>query len=543
MLQEEVYQPTFRSRVEGKLLSLYKSGIQKLAPRVGANPVKSQNAVAWCLHGEVCTRVVFFNYLWRNHHEEWVILDLQLLDAEGNELWRESRTVGNDETTIVDSAEIAKAVGLKEFEGYLVLTTSLAKMPQMIDLIRFNVDYYTDTGLISSVHDQAIFGPSFPENNHSLGKMEVVETADIGTALIFLNSLIYANVPVTAKIEVKRHDGQSIDIGSYSLEPKKMLRVELGKEQPGLETFLQGKPGQVIVESNYYIRRAAVLQYSKKKLSSWYSVNHSEEYRGKPPYLTRNMILPVQKEGSSPMSPLPFFHNFRSMTTDFVVFHDVPAAGETQTYGLTLFDQNGTRIFHGDNVTTVPLHGTGRIAVKDFLPEDQSVYGLAQVFLAGEPHNTAWQQDFPADAHYLIDGGKWDAMYGQGSYRKVNAGEGTRARVFSRIYYDEQFETDLIFIHPSTAADESDTIGETSTQVTLCHPNGKMTITRELKLKPFSTRLVKVAELFPEIETFGMRPGLACGVYVRDVTAKVLVVHLTRNKDNSSIATDHFYGG
>jgi len=115
-----------------------------------------------------------------------------------------------------------------------------------------------------------------------------------------------------------------------------------------------------------------------------------------------------------------------------------------------------------------------------------------------------------------------------------------RARVFSRIYYDEQFETDLVFFYPSTSTHAGSKIKESSTQVTLCDPTGKITITRELRLKPLSTMVVSLPELFPEINTFSLKPGIACGVYVRDVTAKVLVVHLTRNKSNSSIATDHF---
>lgn len=543
MLQEGKSLPTFGSRLDGKLRRLWMAGLRKVTPKKQPGSERFQNAVAWCIHGELATRVVFFNYFWRNHHEERVRLDIQLFSAEGRELWRESRLVSQDETLVIDSAEIACAIGKEQFEGYLAFSTFLSRVPEHIELIRFNVDYYTVDGLISSVHDQAIFAPASPAIHHSLGKMEVVETKDIGTSLIFMNSLSYDAVPIVANVEVKRHDGASIHVGSYVLQSKCMLRIELGKTQPDLEKFLEGKSGQVVVESDFYIKRAAVVQYSKKKLSSWYSVNHSEEYRGNPPYLTKSISVPAIDGRDGPMAPMPFFYNYRNMNTEFVLFHDVPAAGSEQVYGLCLFDNEGKQIFRHNQILTVPLHGAGRIVLKDYLPADQSVFGLAQIFLSEAPNNAVWESNFPADVHYIIGAGEWDAMYSQGSYNSLNAGEGMRARVFGRVYHNEQFKTELIFIHPSTALDSEKMISESCTQVTLCDPTGKITITRELRLKPFSTILLNLSELFPEIESFGLKPGMACGVYVRDVKVKIIVVHLTRNKGNTSIAADHFYGG
>ena len=268
MLQEGICLPTIRSRIDKKLRRLWMEGLRKITPRKPLGAERFQNAVAWCIHGDLATRVVFFNYFWRNHHEERVKLDIQFFSAEGQELWRESRVVSQDETLVIDSAEIARAIGQVQFEGYLAFSTLLGRVPEYIDHIRFNVDYYTVDGLISSVHDQAIFAPAAPKIHHSLGKMEVVETENIGTALIFMNSLSFDAVPIAANVEVKRHDGSSIHVGSYVMRPKSMLRVELGKERPDLEQFLEGKSGQVVVESDFGIRRAAVVQYSNKNTNS-----------------------------------------------------------------------------------------------------------------------------------------------------------------------------------------------------------------------------------------------------------------------------------
>ena len=543
MLQENLNPPSFRDRAERKLRRLWTAGIHKVTPKSAANNKRFVNAVAWCIHGEVATRVVFFNYFWRNHHEETIKLDIQLIDAKGQELWRDSKLVLQDQTLIVDSADIAKSIGLEEFEGYLAFSSTLSRVPEFIELIRFNVDYYSTSGAISTVHDQAIFAPAHPSIHHSLGKMEVVETKGIGTALIFTNSLAFHATSISARVDVKRHDGESMLIGQFVVSPRAMLRIELGKEQPDLESFLQGKSGQVIVESNFYIKRAAVLQYSKAGLAQGFSVNHSEEYRGNPPYLTRKLSAPAIEGKFGSMAPMPYFHHYYGLTTDFVVFHDVPEAGKQQTYGISLFDESGKLVFQNENIITVPLYGTGRVCLKNYLPGNQGMFGLAQLFLSPYPYNERWADNFPADVHYMLGTGQWDAMYSQGSTSSLNAGEGSRTRVFSRVYYDDQFKTELVLFHASTAADEKSGVSESSTQITICDPTGKIAITREIHLKPFATRIVNIADLFPEIKTFGLRAGSACGIYIRDVKAKIITIHVTRNSENSAIAVDHFYGG
>ncbi|MGH8547006.1 MAG: hypothetical protein ACRERU_00060, partial [Methylococcales bacterium] len=443
----------------------------------------------------------------------------------------------------IDSADIATLIGLAQFEGYLAFSSTLSKVPEFIELIRFNVDYYNASGAISTVHDQAVFAPAYPPSLHSLGKMEVVETRDIGTALIFINSLSFHATPISARVDVKRHDGGSIPIGQFELQPRGLLRIELGKEQPDLENFLAGKSGQVVVESDFYIKRAAVAQYSKAGFARWYSVNHSEEYRGKPPYVTREMSEAAHVSHNGSMAPMPFFHNHLGLTTDFVVFHDVTDAGAQQVYGIRLFDQNGHVVFQDDSVVTVLLHGTARLSLKDYLPMDRELFGLAQIFLANSPHNERWATSFPVDAHYILGDNLWDAMYSQGSYKSINAGEGSRTRVFSRAYYDDQFKTDLVLFYACSTPSETQERPESLTQVTICDPAGKIAITREVRLKPLTTHVLDLAKLFPEMKMFGLKPGSACGVYIRDVKAKIIAIHMTRNSQNTSVATDHFYGG
>jgi hypothetical protein len=542
MLHETLNPPTFKDRAARKLRRLL-SGVRKIGLKSPPMNHRFLNAAAWCMHGELATRVVFFNYFWRSHHEEVIRLDMQLIDVDGRELWRQSKMVMQDQTLIIDSADIAESIGVAKFEGYLAFSSNMSRVPEFIELIRFNVDYYTARGSISTVHDQAIFAAFYPPTAHSLGKMEVVENQDVGTALIFTNSLSFCDIPISARVEVRRHDGSSLHIGNFAIPARAMRRIELGKIQPDLEHFLQGKPGQVIAESNYYVKRAAVVQYSKSGIANGFSVNHSEEYRGNPPYLNSNLSSPALEARMGPMVPVPFFHNYQRLSTELVVFHDVAGAGPYQSYGVTLFDESGNQIFHDENVVTVALHGTARVRVKDLIPGKQEMFGLAQIFLAPASSNQRWTESFPAYVHYILHEGMWDAMYSQGSVSSLNAGEGSRTRVFCRAYHDNTLKTELIFFHASTSVDEKNRVPQSSTQVTLCDPTGRMAITRELCLKPFSTCIVKLEQLFPEIENFGMKPGMACGIYVRDVKAKIIGAHVTRNADNTAIAVDHFFGG
>ena len=543
MLQENLYPPTFKDRATQKLRRLWMAGINKVTPKSATAKGHFVNAAAWCIHGEIATRVVFFNYFWRNHHEETIKLDIQLIYTEGRELWRASKLVSQDQTLIIDSADIATSIGLAQFEGSLAFSSTMKKVPEFIELIRFNVDYYNAAGTISTVHDQAIFAPAYPPSAHSLGKMEVVETRDIGTALIFTNSLSYQNTAVSARVDVKAEDGRSKPIGHFAIKPRGMRRIELGRECSELEQFLAGKSGQVVVESDSYIKRAAVVQYWKAGFARWYSVNHSEEYRGNPPYVMRTMSEAAHASQNGPMAPMPFFHNYCGMTTDFVVFHDVADAGPRQVYGIRLFDSNGRVVFQDDSVFTVSLHGTARLSLGNYLPKDREFFGLAQIFLAKSPHNERWATSFPVDAHYILGDNSWDSMYSQGSYKSINAGEGSRTRVFSRAYCDDLFKTDVVLFYSSSASSDNVQMPESSTQVTICDPAGKIAITREVRLKPLTTQVLDLSKLFPETKMFGLKPGSACGVYIRDAAAKIIAVHMTRDSENKSIATDHFYGG
>ena len=251
----------------------------------------------------------------------------------------------------------------------------------------------------------------------------------------------------------------------------------------------------------------------------------------------------AQADQNGPMAPMPFFHNYCGMTTDFVLFHDVADAGAQQVYGIRLFDSNGRVVFQNDSVFRVSLHGTARLSLRDYLPKDRELFGLAQIFLAQSPHNERWATSFPADAHYVLGDNVWDSMYSQGSYKSINAGEGSRTRVFSRAYCDDLFKTDLVLFYACSTSTEKLQMPESTTQVTICDPAGKIAITREVRLKPLTTHVLDLAKLFPEIKMFGLKPGSACGVYIRDAKAKIIAIHMTRDSQNRSVATDHFYGG
>lgn len=541
MIEAKLPPPSFTYRFVRKIRRILSLSLQKLTPNTPQSEVNFKNSAAWFPHGEISTRVVFYNYFWRNHHEEVVRLDLQLFDENGNELWRDTQVVLQDRVLIIDSKDIGKKINASSFEGYLTLSCNLKRVPAAIELIRFNVDYYSNCGGISTVHDQAIFWP-VGTGNHSLGKMEVIDTPEFGTSFIFVNTLAYSDTPVDVSVEVKRHDGQSIFIGRYSIKSRAMRRIELWKDQPALGNFLEGKPGQLVAESNYYIKRATVLHHSKHQISDWFSVNHSEEYRGNYPYLDRVSKAQPATESNGPMSPVPFMHGYNNRNTDLVVFHDVPRAGQKQTYGINLYDAQGSLLYTNAAVLIVPLHGIGHISLRDYLPAEYSGYGLAQVYLSKSPHNQLWQESFPLDVHYIVGNAVWDAMYSQGSYKSINQSGDVKTRVFSRAYYGVKLRTQLMLVYPSTSLNILE-MPDSATNVTLSDSSGDFTYTRTLILKPFQSMLVELDELFPEIKQLSNMEEKAYGVYVRDVKAKILVTHFTEDMTRESLATDHFYGG
>jgi hypothetical protein len=64
-----------------------------------------------------------------------------------------------------------------------------------------------------------------------------------------------------------------------------------------------------------------------------------------------------------------------------------------------------------------------------------------------------------------------------------------------------------------------------------------------LELKPFQTIVIELQEIFPEISLIPKSEERAYGVYVRDIRAKIIVIHFTKDLIRESLATDHFYGG
>ncbi|GEM_PF-3125772 len=542
MIEDKLSPPSLMQRVDHKIRRVMSANLKKITPEVPQLDVSLKNSAAWFVHGDICTKVVFYNYFWRNHHEERVQLDLQLFDRNGAELWRDTQLVAQDCILTIDSNDIATAINLSGFEGYLTLSTNLKKVPNFIELIRFNVDYYSHTGGISTVHDQAIFWP-VAKGEHSLGKMEVIDTPEIGTSLIFVNTQAYADTPVDVLVEVMRHDGQSVTIGNYSIKPKAMLRFELWKELPEIASFLEGKPGQVVAKSSYYIKRAAVLHHSKKKMSDWFSVNHSEEYRGHHPYLEKESLALSAQDKNGPMSPVPFLQDYHDVNTDLVLFHDIPKAGPNQSYGINLFDAQGNLLYGNEKVATVSLYGTERISLKDYLPADYSGYGLAQVFLSNSSHNERWQESFPMDAHYIVGESSWDAMYSQGSYQSINQPGDVKTRVFGRAYFGNRLKTQLALVYACSAPLTEKSAPDSATIVTLSDADGRFTYTRKLVLKPHQTVFLSIDEIFPEIKNLPRADDQVYGIYVRDVTAKILVIHFTKDVTRQFLATDHFYGG
>jgi hypothetical protein len=507
---------------------------------------KKNNSTVYFPVNDIFCKVIFYNFLLNNYSIENPILEVSYYKLDGNFLDKERYILKDNETIIIDSKVKALEQGFKDD---LFLEFSLLGFPEEIKgIARVFADYYTNKGLITSVHEQGAFWDSKYSGAMAQGNMNIIVNEDITTYVLVQNTYTKEK-PIQISIRVYNNKGKYKEVYSGDLKYKELNLIDIDPTNE-LNKFLNGTVGNAVVIYSEYVGRVSYLQRTRKNKDLQYiSISHGTYYNLDE--LRGHNLSDYSFQNETILSYLLLF-NVNEMYSCFTFFNDYP---EDAFYSLIIYNQYGEIIKEIDQLFILKQNEIKQIEAKqfsDFLEE--GFIGLASFkvkFKDTSPLYSDMSYEIIkknyrsnmqlAGSASLNNNKSYEELANKNltQHTVLNKGTFHRSRQFGRAYVNHHKYKSYFFISLSSSSKEI--INKScNTKVIFITADGNKAVTKYIQIPINGVYFEDINILLKEECIF--KKSDVVSVYLRDPYFKLISSIMIEDISTGDIAMDHFVG-
>lgn len=495
------------------------------------------------------TRVTMRNYFSLSYGIPRPVYRFQLFGPDGDRLGEWSCTARPDETLVIDSRQLSASLGLRPpFQGTLAAEVKDRRLDPP-RFLRANVDYYDDMGFITTVHDQGRFTRRTRRDVQSL--VYVREDDEFETSVVLHNWYRYRRDPreyvARATLELLNSRGASRTAPAPPIPACGMRVVKVRDLFPDAAAFLGGEAGGLRIHANIPMGRSIPILRSRR--TGAFAVNHTTGDND-PTIYTRE-LLPSRPEEPGLWAPVwsSFVQENDRMSTTFSVFNNWLPRG-TYSLDIRLFGADGglvrtipgivslgpgeTRVLEMGRLLRgegIPLPFSGSIEARIAPPQGQALLpapGMLQV-------DTIWAT--PVNMSQSNNQSLWYANCGRGPAHYLSP---RRTKMFGRVVADQDFETLVCLINPSS--EESYKVAA-NVELTVTDGSGARRQTAHLRVPPHGSTWTLLEEVFPNLRDFLAESRGVSSILVIEPNVKLIGYLGVRHRLTGALGIDHLFGG
>jgi len=517
--------------------------------RLGLSPL-GHSSLAWIRDdGVFHTRAVFFNYFAMNYKLAESEYRFRLFDRDGACLGAWQQRARPNETLVVESREVLDRLGVRPpFDGTLGAEVQHeALFPPRY--LRANIDYYSDDGFVSTVHDQGRYVRLPTTTSQTL--VHVLEDEVHETAVVLQNGYRYRRDPrefmATATIDLFNRQGDKRTAAVAPFPACGMRYVRLRELFPDAPSFLGGEAGGLRIRSNAPIPRTIPVIHNR--VTGDYSVNHTGGDSATD--LSPRHVLAERSWPAAVWAPVwsGLVEERDDFHTAFSIFnHFVPR--DVYAVDLRLYDNAGKLIKTLPEIVTFGPNETRVLTMEPILRE----HGIAPPFRGTAAMRLTPKSDgrpMPGDGMFKVNilyfNDRSLALHNTQDYLVLNSlreahtlSSPRRTRIFGRVVENDIQET-LLGLTNFSSDDDYDVVSDT--EIIVFDAAGERSLKARLSIAPQTSALVGLRDLFPTVGAFLASSAGVSSALVVDSKVKIHGAVVLRNKLTGGLGADHLFGG
>ncbi len=488
---------------------------------------------------DLTTSVLVHNYWSDAYGIDNPSFSASLLDLAGTVIASWTFDLEADATVTIDVRSVCADNGVAlPFEGQLLLRHHHDKLAPSRPIQHY-ADYVHDDGESSGVHGQ--YGFQDRPLAQGVGSMRVESGDGRRTAIVVHNAYVGPGSPsrMRAEVEVFAHDGRHRRVAIDALDAGASCTVWLDEVFAGLEEFLGGRPGHVLVDLPCPSSR--IFTYITFPPDDRLVVNHGTVDRR----VQQDSGIPARWSPSRPVL---------SLFARCDEHHDT-VIGLPNLWGPTRSAYDAQLdVYQSDGalVTTerhrVPVGGFFERRLSEVL-EHAGVagefLGSVEVRLLAPSGVDEMPLVFDGLVALLRDGAlSGEVQVGSDFYNAAvpetsRMPDIRRTRIFGRVATGSGRRT---WIHLAYPVGQDAKLEPSATLLTLLDLDGRQVGTKEIALAPHGSVSASLDDLFPDAEA-ELAPSGVGVLRVRDTTARVFGFAAREVDGAQTVAIDHLTGG
>jgi len=507
--------------------------------------IDEQNSTIYFPTQFLYCRLFIFNYFFKNYGIEDVKLNVNYFKLDGEFLNGEIIEFRDDESIIIDSKNSI-------YSEDIYIELSIVDCPDYIQgIVRALPDYYTPSGVITSVHEQGAFWGS-ANDVVVQGNMNLICNQEITTYAIIQNTHIEQK-EIDVKLIAYKRNGESLEILRDHLKYREMKLIDLDIDRK-VTNFLNGEEGHFTVQYSNYIGRVAYIHLSRDiKNLNYASISHGTYYADNKirPHTQNDYYTDKNSEGLLIQSVL--LYQYDGFSSKFSFFNDYD---ELKHYDLNIYDNNGILIKSIKKLISLKTNEMATIdssILSKYLQEDFK--GLAKFIIYFEDGRFPMYEN----SGYEIVYNQFSANSAIGGFPKINdligfddfvtskitnssrrSGSMQRSRQFCRAY-NKKYDSFLVVSFTTSSLIEIKKDIEANIKIIFTSLSGNYSIRKYLPLKLNCVIFENINNILSLNEQELL--GDVFSIYLREPNYKVLSLVLLQDKVSKDIGMDHFVGG